>query len=536
MSLHLLVRRGFYFLVLILLCVSFAGCATRTSTIADPLRQTKEGEVDMASLRQMTDDSGTALTDSELRVLASTGELDRNLSPSEMNDVASQYKYFLRKFRPSMEKFVQRSEGYLAYSKKVFRERGMPEELAYLAIVESGYNPQAKSPAGAAGSWQFMPFTGSRYGLEQSWWHDERMDPYKSAISAADYLKKLYGDFGDWHLAIAAYNAGEGKIGRALEATQTKNFSDLKLKNHTLNEKARLRDETKQYVPRFLAVCKIMRNLDSLGFKPINPESSPEKVALTVPPGTDLLALSQNVNSNWGEFSANNPSFKRYVSSPSKESVIYLPREQHEAARAFLRKPEVGSLSGWQSYTVCPKEDWDNISRKCNVPSNVLREANAQRKLIAGTPIRVPASTGRDVVPLNYGASTRLASAPATSPVKNGNSPAVASAKESGSSSKLINRALAQAEAASKNQAAQAKSMASVNIKEKDQGPTGSLGSSGSLGKTQVKKTAKNSVHVVQPGDTYWSVARKYSLNPKDLIKINGEQPLKPGATLVLAE
>ena len=146
-------------------------------------------------------------------------------------------------------------------------KRWTPEDLAYLAIVESGYKPEAFSHAGAAGAWQFMPSTGKKYGLDQDKWTDERLDPYEATEAAASYLQKLYDDFGDWPTAIAAYNAGEGKMQRALEGSGSRNFFEVRERNETLPEKTRLREETKQYVPRFLAVTKIMRNLPQLGFE-----------------------------------------------------------------------------------------------------------------------------------------------------------------------------------------------------------------------------------------------------------------------------
>ena len=120
---------------------------------------------------------------------------------------------------------------------------------------------------------------------------DERLDPYRATEAAADYLQKLYGDFRDWPTAIAAYNAGEGKMRRAMEGTGTRNFYGVCQRNEMLDEKAQLRDETKQYVPRFIAITKIMRNLPQLGFEPIRPESAPLVLRFTARPGTDLMGL-----------------------------------------------------------------------------------------------------------------------------------------------------------------------------------------------------------------------------------------------------
>ena len=138
-----------------------------------------------------------------------------------------------------------------------------------------------------------MPYTGKKYGLTQDWWLDERLDPYRATEAAADYLQKLYGDFRDWPTAIAAYNAGEGKMSRAKEGTGARNFYEVVERNHKLDEKARLRPETVQYVPRFLAMSKIMRNLPQLGFTPVDQDKPAPVRRLTARPGTDLIALSR---------------------------------------------------------------------------------------------------------------------------------------------------------------------------------------------------------------------------------------------------
>lgn len=155
------------------------------------------------------------------------------------------------------------------------------------------------------------------------------LDPYKSTEAAADYLAKLYGDFRDWHLAVAAYNAGEGKIGRALEGTGAKSFSGIKEKNHVLDAKAQLREETKQYVPRFLAICKIMRNLDTLGFAPVDMNRPPHLARVPVRPGTDLMAMAESVGLSWSEFSEGNGAHKRYVSHIERQTYVYVPAQRH---------------------------------------------------------------------------------------------------------------------------------------------------------------------------------------------------------------
>ncbi|MBD5608019.1 MAG: lytic transglycosylase domain-containing protein, partial [Desulfovibrio sp.] len=233
------------------------------------------------------------LTSNEIVALESTDQIDKNLPRAAKADIAREYKKYLRKGRNNMCVISKQSEQYIAYARQVFKKKGMPEELANLALVESGYKPTVVSRAGAAGAWQFMPETGRNYGLTQDIWQDDRLDPYKSTEAAAEYLQKLYNDFGDWPTAIAAYNAGEGKLLRAKAQAGAKDFFEVTEKNHTLDEKTQLKEETKNYVPRFIAVSKIMRNLEDLGFEPINPEKAEPIARLYANPGTDLKDLSR---------------------------------------------------------------------------------------------------------------------------------------------------------------------------------------------------------------------------------------------------
>ncbi len=336
-------------------------------------------------------DDGVPLTPQEWAALNSTGELDKDLTPEARRDVELHFKYFTHRARGTFERYLKRSQNYLPHIREVFRQQGIPEEIAYLAIVESGFNPNAVSSAGAAGVWQFMPYTGMRYGLSYSWWMDERRDPYKSARAAADYLQKLYGDFGDWHLAMAAYNAGEGKISRALEGTGAEGFFDLRTKNHMLDGKAQLKDETRQYVPRFIAVAKIMRNLESLGFQAPDYSCPPRLEPLRVKPGTDLMALAQAMGQNWNDFSANNPAFRRYISPPDSHATVYVHPMHLDAANAFLAKPQQRSYAGWRVYKIRQGDTLDRISKRCGVPVAVLKRVNkAGGKLQVGQELMIP--------------------------------------------------------------------------------------------------------------------------------------------------
>ena len=322
-------KKTYIYLLLAVMCVFLTSCGAKQSVNEnDTLVATEDslyGNYDL-----VLDDDNIPLLDPEKKAFRTSGELDQNLTASELRQVEIYYKNYLHKSRMTIERFMYRALPYLAYTREVFRSKGLPEELAFLAFIESGYNPWAVSRSNAVGMWQFMSPTGRQYGLVQDWWVDERRDPYQATRAAADYLAELYDTFGDWNLAIAPYNAGPGKIGRALKATGAKSFFELSAKNHTMRYgKLRLKQETIQYVPRYLAMTKIMRNFEELGFKPEAHTLTGGKSMITVPaveikanPGTDLASVAKELGMDWALFSAYNPAFRRYNTTRSSNKLL----------------------------------------------------------------------------------------------------------------------------------------------------------------------------------------------------------------------
>ena len=430
------------------------------------------------------EDTSPPLTATETAALQTSGQVDRNIPESAMPDVTRQYKYFLRKGRPTMSASSKRAEQFLAYAKRVFRSRGMPEDLAYLAIVESGYRAEVRSPAGAAGAWQFMPYTGQKYGLNQDWWTDERLDPFKSTEAAADYLQKLYGDFGDWPTAIAAYNAGEGKIGRAKQGTGGRDFFEIKSRNHMLDDRAQLRDETKQYVPRYLAVTKIMRNLPQLGFDPIHPDNAPGVLRLTAKPGTDLAATARACRMDWETFAALNRQHKRPITDTARPTYIYVPANREHEARAYLATSACAPYAGWGPSAVATNSDsWEKISKRCGVPVATLRAVNpGNPTLKAGETVLVPRS-----VNMSAQAVAALDAKPAKGQEKTGKT--------------------------AKSTADREPQITAARVVAADAGPR----------------------HTLRADETLGSVARKYGVSVQDLQKQNGiADPHKVHAGMVL--
>ena len=181
--------------------------------------------------------------------------------------VAGWVKFFTGKGRKHFMNYTQRAGRYAPVLSKIMADNGLPRDLIYLAMAESGFQNHARSWAKAVGPWQFMPYTGRKFGLNIDWYVDERRDPLKASIAAANYLKTLHGLFGSWELAAAGYNAGEGKIGRAIRMYRTNDFWKLTKGRY-------LRPETKNYVPKIMALAIIGKNLDVFGFNDIQFEKA----------------------------------------------------------------------------------------------------------------------------------------------------------------------------------------------------------------------------------------------------------------------
>src|SRR6267143_578898 len=253
-----------------------------------------------------------------------------------------QVKFFLDRFtgssREAVTLWVHRSSRYLAMIREVLRTRGLPEDLAFTAMIESGFKPDAVSRVGAKGMWQFMAGTARRYGLRVDRWVDERLDPEKSTVAAAAYLRDLYNQFGSWALAQAAYNAGEVKVTRAIQKTGSRDFWTLAQSRH-------LRRETKEFVPQIHAATVIGRDPDRYGFDfdEVDPVTFD---TLTVPPATDLRRLATTAGLAPGEVRALNPTLVRGVTPPGGPWTLRLPAGERERVAAALVPRRAPALAG----------------------------------------------------------------------------------------------------------------------------------------------------------------------------------------------
>ncbi len=295
--------------------------------------------------------------------------------------VQSHIRFFNTSIRSRFEQWLLRFSRYRPLVENIFAEFNLPSDLVNLSLVESGFNPYAYSRAKATGPWQFMKGTGKLYGLRIDYYVDERRDPIKSTVAAARYLRDLYDLFGAWPLAMAAYNAGEGKVLRALHKAQAESFSDI-------SRTKLIRLETKQYVPRIMAATVIARNPDQYGFSqsPVPPHEF-EEVIVTHP--VHFRAIANVTGIPYNELRLLNPELRRDATPPD-DAVYHLKvpvgmsakveglldriptyrfpplHIQHQAVRA--------DASRW--YRVRTGDTLGKVSRRFRVPLKTLKTLN----------------------------------------------------------------------------------------------------------------------------------------------------------------
>ena len=298
---------------------------------------------------------------------------------------------FQNKQKKTFGRWLARSGKYIPMFQRELREAGLPQDLAYLAMIESGFNQRAYSRAKAVGLWQFIKGTGKQYNLRIDRYVDERRHAEKSTKAAVAFLSDLYADFGDWHLAVAGYNAGAGKIGRGLKRYKVDNFWSLAQHRY-------LRLETKRYVPKLIAAIIIAKNPEQYGFTNIQYEAPLEYETLRVGPGLSLDAVALICDTNSKEIKKLNQELKTGRTPLNKSHYdVQIPVGKKELAEANLPRLNSVVSTGYKTHVIRKGDTLSKICKRYNINKTTLLKINNLRssKLVAGKHLRIPYSSAR---------------------------------------------------------------------------------------------------------------------------------------------
>jgi membrane-bound lytic murein transglycosylase D len=337
-------------------------------------------------------------TDSSLGSQSSSRPNEFDFSHPRVDDFVARFQTSLRGF---FTRALSRSGRYVPRMSSILQKEGLPQELAYLPLIESGFSVHAVSRAGAVGPWQLIPGTGRRYGLRIDRYVDERRDPVKSTQAAARYLKDLYNMFGDWHLSLAAYNTGEGNIARILEKGRADDFWEM-------SDRGYLYRETRDFVPGFLAALQIAETPEAYGFD--TPEEEPMRYDLVkIDRSLPLSTVAQLSGASTDTIKELNPALRQGV-VPPQGYAVRLPKGTKEAFQiAYANYESIGrnqkttgaSTNGAKrKHRVRRGETVASIAEQFNVPVQDLLRANHirdPRSLQAGRTLDVPQVAGQDL-------------------------------------------------------------------------------------------------------------------------------------------
>ncbi len=317
--------------------------------------------------------------------------LRQGFAMTDLNDdLVLHYQQWYMNRPEALRRMIERSRPYLHHIVEELEARGMPTELALLPMVESSFNPMAHSPAAASGLWQFIPATGRRFNLQQNWWRDERRDVVASTNAALDYLQTIYDMHGDWHLALASYNWGEGAVKRAIEKNEARGLP-TDYPNLTMPK------ETRHYVPKLQALKNILGNPETfarLGLPFIPNQAYLVTTAASRP--MDVKTAARLANMTVEEFRHLNPSHNRPVIKA--DALVVLPADRIDIFNSNLANHRA-PLTQWQAYAVRSAERVGDIASRLGVSTSELIQANGlpgNVRLAAGSKILVPGNGNQE--------------------------------------------------------------------------------------------------------------------------------------------
>ena len=283
--------------------------------------------------------------------------------------VAGYINYFSTRGRSTLEHALIRGGRYQEMIQKILRQEGVPQELIYLAQAESGFHPLAVSRVGARGMWQFMGSRARGYGLQRSWWVDERQDPEKATRAAARHLKDLYSQFGDWYLAMAAYNSGPGTVQQAVRRTGYADFWELYRRNV-------LPKETRNYVPIIVAVTIMVKNPAQYGLDQLETEKPIAYDTVRIDYPVDLRLVAECVDAPAATLQDLNPSLLRWTTPKNQEFELRLPAGTKAGYLSAIQAIPQDMRVWWRYHKIAPGDTLTSIAREYHSTPNAIAQAN----------------------------------------------------------------------------------------------------------------------------------------------------------------
>ncbi|MDE0332159.1 MAG: LysM peptidoglycan-binding domain-containing protein [Nitrospinae bacterium] len=428
-------------------------------------------------------------------------------------------EYFTGPGRSSFSVWLGRGGRYIELFREILKEHQLPQDLAYLSLIESGFNPKARSRAGAVGPWQFMPGTARRMGLRINYYLDERRHPMKSTRAAAAYLSKLYEDFGDWHLALAAYNAGERRIARAIRRSKRKDYWSLARTRYLPNE-------TRNYVAKYLAGMIIAKNPEVFGFVGIDYENSWNYKAIKLSHGTSLSAISRISKVSLRTLREINAELRTSVTPPGNGYHLFLPHEEAKIFSSKLVKLTEKYLASPNGYRIQPGDTFGAVAQRFGIPLNKLLEMNTHlhpRRLRVGVKILLPKAPNNLTSALqNSAPANGTAPMPKLHIVQKGENFWLIARKYNISTKKLVQL------------------NSGIDPKRLRIGRQIRLPSPKSLTTTEKnieQKQDKPLHHLVRTGENLWLIAKRYGISTKSLLawnRLSASAKIYPGEKLIV--
>ena len=312
--------------------------------------------------------------------------------PVAYNDRVAEYlAFFQGPGRKWYARWLERSHRWVPLFREILRSEGMPEDLVYLAMIESGFSMHARSWASAVGPWQFIEATGRRFGLATDFWVDERRDPIKSTHAAARFLSRLHDAWGDWYLAWAGYNAGPGRVTKAISKYGTTDFWELAATDDAF------RKETRHYVPKLIAAALIAKHPERFGFTELTPEAPLEWDVVKIPDATDLEIIASCAGTTVDAIATLNPELRQWATPPVAKGAppyqLRLPKGTAEAFASAYAAVKPSERFTYRSYRVQKGDTLGKIALMFSTNVQALAKANRNldpRRLRIGQELVIP--------------------------------------------------------------------------------------------------------------------------------------------------